>query len=87
MTVKVIHEKLFFIFKLFVHRRIYKCTVECTIQCSGNYLSEAARRSWLAVVPGVQSMDSGESGDSGAAPPQTADGYSPMTAYNTTAES
>ena len=47
--------------------------------------AEAARGSWLAVVSGVQSTDSG---GLGRPPPQTADGYSPMTAYiyDTTAE-
>ena len=50
-------------------------------QCSS---AEAARGSWLAVVSGVQSTDSG---GLGLPPPSTADGYLPMTAYNTTAES
>ena len=48
------------------------------------YEAEAARGSWLAVVSGVQSTDSG---GLGLPPPSTADGYLPMTAYNTTAES
>ena len=49
--------------------------------CVNDPLAEAARGSWLAVVSGVQSTESG------AAPSPSADGYSPMTAYNTTAES
>ena len=47
---------------------------------------EVACESWLAVVSGVQSTDSGGSGWP-TPPPPTADGYMPMTAYNTTAES
>ena len=48
------------------------------------YSTEAARGSWLAVVSGVQSTDSG---GLGLPPPSTANGYLPMTAYNTTVES
>ena len=32
MTVRVIHEELLFICEHIIHRRIYKGTVECTIQ-------------------------------------------------------
>ena len=46
------------------------------------YLSEAAPACWLTVVSGVQSTDS----VARVAPPPSANGYSPMTAYNTTAE-
>ena len=34
MTVRVIHEELLFICEHIIHRRIYKCTVECTIHYS-----------------------------------------------------
>ena len=34
----VIHEECFFICELILLRRIYKCTVECTIQCNGKRL-------------------------------------------------
>ena len=57
-------------------------TFDLIIEVLSQNFTEVACGSWLAVVLGVQSTDSG-----GSLPPPTADGFSPITTYNTKAES
>ena len=66
-----------------IRKKLSGCINPLT-ETGDEFSAEAARGSWLAVVSGVQSTDSG---GLGLPPPSTADGYLPMTAYNTTAES